>query len=128
MTTNIWLLILALAVGLAALTAFLQKAALALLMDQPIKIEIDNYRVVFSQRGWSFVGASIERLHRIGFVEIWRTIYIQEGRFGDMPWGYSMRRLGELSADERKHLANEFLRDFLMLAKPRVAHELGWQR
>lgn len=101
--------------GLGLLLFAMMKAAQGLLMAPPIRVMVGEYRVVFSQRGWSFVGASVEQKTRIGFrrICVWRTIYTQERRFGDKPWGYSMRELNELPAHKLEQLASKLVSDLM---------------
>ncbi len=113
----------AFAVGLAALFVSMQNAAQGMLTRPPIKVIVREYRVVFAQRGWSFVMASIEQQHRIGFINlsVWRTVYTQERRFGEQPWGYSMRELHELPAHRVEQLAGKLVSDYLSKPGPSTA-------
>lgn len=115
--------ILAVGIGLAALIFAMHKAAEASLKSPQIKVMVNEYRVVFAQRGWSFVSASIEQEATIGFtsLRVWRTINTQERRFGDMPWGYSMRELSELPSNELEQLAGKLVSDYLTTVQSAAA-------
>lgn len=116
-------LIFAVGIGLAALIFAMHKAVEAILMRPPIKLRVNEYRVVFAQRGWSYVAASIEQESIVGFksLRVWRTIHCQARRFGDKPWGYSMRELSELPANKLEQLAGKLVSDYLTTVRSSTA-------
>lgn len=102
--------------GVALLLFAMHKTAQMMVLAPPIKVPVKSYQVVFSQRGWSFVTASIEQKRTyFNTLQVWRKVYEQERRFGEGAWGYGMSQLKALSGRELEILANNLVDSYLAL-------------